>query len=207
MLAVCHDVLGGIKYIRIHNLLFLITVPDQSDPSSLTAQDFNFSRLDKLLDLVVVDFGFAVGFEIMGNPLFEGNMSSNVGVFTSWKSVAQVVSWKIMVRTLAEHMIGRCMKNISQPTWFLLELVRARVALTYCRKWLISMFTVMIRYGIDRVSQWRWEAWNEYCFSLCFISIVVLFIFCCQPLIFAFGSPVEDFWHILARLVYLQRNL
>ena len=85
---------GGIDYVRIHDLLNLIEVR----PGSTSMPDFYFSKLDGVLDLVVRDHGFDLGFEIMGNPS---------GYFTDWGDVAQLVTWRRMVREIAERYVGR----------------------------------------------------------------------------------------------------
>ena len=96
---------GGIRTVRIHDLLYMLRVPEGSDPERLEPSALNFSLLDRGLD-ILNSSGLAVGFELMGNPLFQ-DRSDDVGVFTDWRSASQLASWESMVRAIAEHYIDR----------------------------------------------------------------------------------------------------
>eukprot|EP00038_Savillea_parva_P011472 m.197777 g.197777 ORF g.197777 m.197777 type:complete len:726 (+) comp20217_c0_seq1:47-2224(+) len=97
----------GIEYIRIHNLLFLLRVPSGTQPESLDpTTDIDYSNLDTLVDLIVGEFGLALGFEIMGNPLF-ADATSDVGVFTSWKDSEQVAAWQRMVTAICQRYVDK----------------------------------------------------------------------------------------------------
>lgn len=95
---------SGIKYVRIHNLLNLVTVSEDKHPLSSTA--YNFTLLDAVLDMVVKEHGLRLGFEIMGNPRLL-NETSRRGVYTSWKDASQLQGWREMVSTLVRRYLDR----------------------------------------------------------------------------------------------------
>ena len=138
----------GIKNVRIHSLLNMITVIQNNanasttttssntnttttgntaafDPADvhhpLPSSAYNFTLLDGALDLLVRDHGLSVGFELMGNPRVSAD--SSTGIYTSWKDADQLQGWRVMVATLVKRYIGR--------------------------------------YGLDAVATWRFEPWNE----------------------------------------------
>jgi hypothetical protein len=132
----------GIKYVRIHSLLNLVTInlnhtrqpgrrhrpADQraanDEPAvkhPLVAAAFNWTLLERLTDMLVTEHNLKIGFELMGNPRL--SLTSEVGVFTSFKESAQLESWRTMVATLARRMVAR--------------------------------------YGGPVVRGWKFEAWNE----------------------------------------------
>jgi hypothetical protein len=98
----------GLKYVRIHDLLNLVTV---TVPGGLpvvhpiAASAYNWTLLDDLLDMVVLDHGLRLGFEIMGNP--RTSPTSRTGVYTSWASAEQLAGWRDMVEALASRYIAR----------------------------------------------------------------------------------------------------
>jgi len=94
----------GLKYVRIHDLLNLVTVPG-SIAHPIAASAYNWTLLDDLLDMVVLDHGLRLGFEIMGNP--RTSPTSRTGVYTSWASAKQLVGWRDMVEALASRYIAR----------------------------------------------------------------------------------------------------
>lgn len=91
---------GGIRNMRIHNLLNLLTTPTDEHP--IEPRNYNTSLLDALLDMVVGEHGLAVGFEVMGNPRV-GNEHSRIGAYTSWKDPSQIVGWEAMVSFLVSR--------------------------------------------------------------------------------------------------------
>lgn len=106
----------GIRVVRIHNLLNMITVSssagdiearggDSSVLHPLPASAYNFSLLDDVLDMVVHDHGLMLGFEIMGNPRVSA--TSRQGAYTSWAEPAQVIGWRTMMAALAGRYIKR----------------------------------------------------------------------------------------------------
>ena len=128
----------GIKVVRIHWLLNLVTVrPEHAKtPHPLPSSAYDFSlyadpthrldltlacRLDDLLDMVARDHGLVLGFEIMGNPRL--GKDSRQGVYSSWKDPKQLQGWTTMVAAIAAHVIER--------------------------------------YSAQAVGEWRFEAWNE----------------------------------------------
>ena len=94
---------GGIKVVRIHDLLNLLTVSSAAHP--LPASAYNFTLLDQLLDVLVHENGLHVGFEIMGNPRL--SPSSRIGVYTSWLDPQQLVGWRTMATAIAARYVAR----------------------------------------------------------------------------------------------------
>lgn len=81
---------NGIKQIRIHFLLKLITIE-----THLNGIHYNFTLLDQLLSRLK-SFGLKPGFEIMGNP-------SNF--FNDFENKTQVYIWKDLVKQTVIHYI------------------------------------------------------------------------------------------------------
>ena len=123
---------GGLKYVRVHDLLYLLEAAPGTDPANASAIDFRFAKLDAVVDLIVREHGLTMGFELMGNPkvLRSRDGSGNQhpypqapGLFTDWTDAAQLVSWRAMVGAIAARYVKR--------------------------------------YGVEEVRRWRWEGWNE----------------------------------------------
>ncbi|XP_048766464.2 alpha-L-iduronidase-like isoform X4 [Ostrea edulis] len=83
---------SGIKQVRIHWLLELITVKQTNDNVS-----YDFSRLDNVISLLW-SYGLKPGFELMGNPS---------GFFSDFDNSTQVCLWKDMVTQLASNYIDQ----------------------------------------------------------------------------------------------------
>ena len=135
----------GIEFMRVHDLLYLLEVQHGATAANLSAAQLRFGKLDAVLDLVVEEHGFTLGFELMGNPKVlsaPGGGSSGgggdgggdgdgdgkphpatPGLFTDWTDAAQLASWRTMVGAIAARYAGR--------------------------------------YGLATVRRWRWETWNE----------------------------------------------
>lgn len=98
----------GIKYVRIHNLLNLITVPAAAAaaPHPLPGSAYNFTLLDAVLDMVAQEHGLLIGFEVMGNPR-RGDETSRDGVYTSWREESQLRGWRVMVATVVRRYLDR----------------------------------------------------------------------------------------------------
>jgi L-iduronidase len=94
---------AGIKVVRIHDLLNLLTVSSTAHP--LPASAYNFTLLDLLIDVVVRENGLHVGFELMGNPRL--SPTSPAGVYTSWLDPQQLVGWRTMVSAIATRYVAR----------------------------------------------------------------------------------------------------
>ncbi|CAG2105156.1 unnamed protein product [Medioppia subpectinata] len=97
---------NGIKQIRIHYLLKLISVTN-----TLNEIQYNFTFLDKFLTRLR-DYNLKPGFEIMGNP-------SNI--FNDFENRTQVLQWKDLVKQLVTRyikMFGRdYVKQWSFESW------------------------------------------------------------------------------------------
>jgi hypothetical protein len=92
---------NGIKYVRVHDLVSLIEVPGTADPSaSILGTSYNFSRLDAVVDLIVHEHGFVMGFELMGNPRLTG---TKTGVYTNFKEPAQISNWYTLVLGIVQR--------------------------------------------------------------------------------------------------------
>ena len=85
----------GIKQVRIHWLLDLVTV-DSRKRGFPDQFSFNFTFLDKALQ-VLRSNNLRPGFELMGNP-------SNL--FTDFDDVKQIYAWRDLIATLGKHLIG-----------------------------------------------------------------------------------------------------
>ena len=95
----------GLKYVRIHSMLNLITVAPGAAAHPIAAAAYNFTLLDDLLDMVALEHGLRLGFEIMGNP--RTSATSRSGVYTSWQDPQQLAGWRDMVRAIASRYIAR----------------------------------------------------------------------------------------------------
>lgn len=96
----------GIEILRIHNLLALIEAPVSTGPIDPTA--FNYSRLDRVVDMIAGEFGFNIGFELMGNPPIVNTDGSLAGlVFSDWGNSTQLIAWKAMVSEIARRYIAK----------------------------------------------------------------------------------------------------
>ena len=96
----------GLKYVRIHNLLNLITISAGAAATHpIPPAAYNWSLLDSTLDMVAGEHKLRIGFEIMGNP--RTSPSSRVGVYTSWRAPEQLEGWRNMVKALASRYIAR----------------------------------------------------------------------------------------------------
>ena len=59
----------GLKYVRIHNLLNLITMnAGAAAAHPIPPAAYNWSLLDSALDMIAGEHKLRIGFEIMGNP-------------------------------------------------------------------------------------------------------------------------------------------
>ncbi|MCC5804731.1 MAG: hypothetical protein JJU00_00255 [Opitutales bacterium] len=94
----------GVRYVRIHNLLDLVTGKGMDTPKPR----YNWSQLDEGLD-VLVENGMVPFFELMGNP-------SNF--FTDFQERAQAEAWKQLVRDLARHCGERYGRAEVEQWWF-----------------------------------------------------------------------------------------
>jgi len=79
----------GLRYMRIHNLLELVTAKNLGTDEPL----YDWSRLDQGLDLLH-EHGILPFFELMGNPS---------GYFTNFDDDVQLHAWKRLVRDLVRH--------------------------------------------------------------------------------------------------------
>lgn len=83
----------GLKYVRIHDLLNLITINAAATVSHpIPPAAYNWTLLDALMDMVAGEHKLRVGFELMGNP--RTSPSSRLGVYTSWKVPEQLEGWR-----------------------------------------------------------------------------------------------------------------
>ena len=82
----------GIKQVRIHWLLDLVSMKRTQDRSVI----YNFTYLDAALELLI-DNRLRPGFELMGNP-------SNF--FTDFDNTEQIYDWRNLVANVAKHLIG-----------------------------------------------------------------------------------------------------
>lgn len=83
---------GGIKQVRIHWLLDLVSVKSVRSDGKL---DYNYSKLDDVL-LYLFENDLKPGFELMGNPS---------GYFTDFEDKSQVYAWRDFIQDLAEYLI------------------------------------------------------------------------------------------------------
>ncbi|XP_067043099.1 alpha-L-iduronidase-like isoform X1 [Acropora muricata] len=81
----------GIKQVRIHWLLDLVSMKRTQDRSII----YNFTYLDAALELLI-DNRLRPGFELMGNP-------SNF--FTDFDDTEQIYDWRNLVANVAKHLI------------------------------------------------------------------------------------------------------
>lgn len=97
---------GGIKQVRIHWMLELVTAQETGDDVQ-----YNFTKLDQLMDLLWTN-GLQPGFELMGSV-------SNY--FTNFEDKSQVVKWRNLVHLMAKRYIDRYgLGSVSQwnfETW------------------------------------------------------------------------------------------
>ncbi|KAL4231720.1 hypothetical protein ACF0H5_009296 [Mactra antiquata] len=82
---------GGIKQVRIHWLLDLVTVKSEEP----LVYDFTF--LDAMMD-TLYNNGLTPGFELMGNPS---------GIFTNFEKKDDVVKWKDLITQTAQRYIDQ----------------------------------------------------------------------------------------------------
>ncbi|XP_068762448.1 alpha-L-iduronidase-like isoform X1 [Montipora capricornis] len=81
----------GIKQVRIHWLLDLVTFRRNEDKSVV----YNFTFLDHVMHLLIQN-GLRPGFELMGNPS---------SFFTDFDDIKQIYAWRDLVANLANHLI------------------------------------------------------------------------------------------------------
>ena len=87
----------GIKQVRIHWLLDLVTMEQGTDQLV-----YNFTYLDKAIRLLVGN-DLKPGFELMGNP-------SNF--FSDFDDIAQIYVWRDLIASLGKHLIGKDSKAL-----------------------------------------------------------------------------------------------
>ena len=85
--------LPGLRYVRIHWLLDLVTVKGMEQERPV----YDWSRLDQALDELVAR-GMCPFFELMGNPS---------GVFGDMRKPGMAEMWRRLVRDLARHLCDR----------------------------------------------------------------------------------------------------
>lgn len=84
----------GIKYVRIHYLLNLVTANNIESDNP----EYDWTELDKGLDLLISN-NLRPFFELMGNPAPD--------FFNDFTNSNQVYAWKNLVKELTEHCINR----------------------------------------------------------------------------------------------------
>ena len=89
----------GIRFVRIHYLLELVTAEALGTP----AVCYDWSRLDAALDVLVRN-GLKPFFELMGD-VSGGHASASY--FDDYTNLAQAEAWKQLIRALAEHLEAR----------------------------------------------------------------------------------------------------
>ena len=87
---------GGISYVRVHNMLELVSVSDIVSGKP----EYDWSKLDSALDLLHEN-GLKPVFELMGIP------KGTEGFFTDFQDNAQILAWKNFVTSLVQHYIER----------------------------------------------------------------------------------------------------
>ncbi|XP_018413424.1 PREDICTED: alpha-L-iduronidase [Nanorana parkeri] len=85
---------GGIKQVRIHWLLDLITLKGNVVNE---IPQYNFTKLDELMDLLMEN-DLVPGFELMGNPS---------GYFTDFEDKVQVKEWRYLIYSIAKRYIEK----------------------------------------------------------------------------------------------------
>ncbi|XP_078455383.1 alpha-L-iduronidase isoform X2 [Lampetra planeri] len=81
---------GGIRQVRIHWLLELVTAREENG-----RLHYNFTQLDSMIELLIQN-GLRPGFELMGSPS---------GFFTDFENKTQLVAWRSLVSELAKRYI------------------------------------------------------------------------------------------------------
>ena len=83
---------GGIKQVRIHWLLDLVSVKTVKNDGNLI---YNYSKLDDFL-IYLFQNDLKPGFELMGNPS---------GYFTDFENKTQVYAWRDLIKDTAEYLV------------------------------------------------------------------------------------------------------
>ncbi|CAG2189496.1 IDUA [Mytilus edulis] len=83
---------GGIKQVRIHWLLDLVSMTTKKDGSLV----YNYDKLDDLL-LFLFEQELKPGFELMGSPS---------GYFNDFENKTQVYLWKDFIKDLGQHFVA-----------------------------------------------------------------------------------------------------
>nr|XP_032806614.1 alpha-L-iduronidase isoform X1 [Petromyzon marinus]XP_032806615.1 alpha-L-iduronidase isoform X1 [Petromyzon marinus] len=81
---------GGIRQVRVHWLLELVTAREENG-----RLNYNFTQLDSMIGLLIQN-GLRPGFELMGSPS---------GFFTDFENKTQLVAWKSLVSELAKRYV------------------------------------------------------------------------------------------------------
>ncbi len=95
---------GGVKYVRIHYLLELVSAKNLGTDEPL----YDWSKLDEGMD-AMVENGLIPFFELMGDPS---------GFFTDYKDPVQAEAWKRLVRDLAIHYTERYGRDEVESWYF-----------------------------------------------------------------------------------------
>ena len=138
----------------------LLEVPPRHlPPQRDAANDDDFTKLDQVLDqvldLVVKDHGFRLGFELMGNPLFAAAPAPAPA------SAAAAAPSSSTAASAASVSPSPPPSPSGTPPGLFTDW-RDAAQLGSRRRMVAAVASRYVgRYGVDVVKRWRWEGWNE----------------------------------------------